>query len=265
MQGYIFDIKRFAVHDGPGIRTTIFLKGCPLKCHWCHNPEGLDKDISEVTKNIIFEGKNYQRKEFSGRIITKEKVMEIIKRDRIFMDESDGGVTFSGGEPTFQPDFLYSLLTACRDEGIHTAVDTCGFCPRDVLKKINPVTDLFLFDFKHPDHEKHAENTGISNCMILENLRFLLKSNKTVHIRIPLIPGFNLAKKVHKAIIKILMLHQPSIEKINLLPYHSLAWNKYKRLGKKANQNHIPVLKNEKIEAIKYLYSQHGFQVKTGG
>lgn len=266
MQGIIFDIKRFAVNDGPGIRTTVFFKGCPLKCYWCHNPEGIGRCTMNIVKTVKLDGIIYEQPDVAGKQVTVSEVMKIIRQDRIFMDESGGGVTISGGEPTLQPEFLLSLLKACQNEGIHTAVDTNGHAPETVIRKIIPFTNIFLFDLKHYDPEKHLKGTGVSNDLILNNLQLLIKNNKPVYIRIPVVPGFNFNDKDLSAMLALISAYKASIEQINLLPYHTLAKNKYKRLGMKSTMNRdIPGLKKEDLKDIKILFEQEGFTVKVGG
>ena len=265
MQGIIFDIKRFAVNDGPGIRTTVFFKGCPLKCYWCHNPEGIGKCPVNILKNVKLDGITYEQQEVVGKVVTLSEVMNIIRKDRVFMDESGGGVTFSGGEPTLQSDFLLALLKTCQNEGIHTAVDTNGYASETVIKKIMPFTDIFLFDLKHHDPEKHIKSTGASNDLILKNLQLLVKKGKSVNIRIPVVPGFNFNNKDLSAMLALLNVYKGSIEQINLLPYHTLGKNKYKRLGMKLNMDNVNGLKEEDLKDTKKLFEQEGFTVKIGG
>lgn len=266
MQGIIFDIKRFAVNDGPGIRTTVFFKGCPLKCYWCHNPEGIGKCSVNIVKTVKLDGKTYRQPEVAGKAFTVTELMKIIRQDRVFMDESGGGVTFSGGEPTFQSDFLLALLKTCRNEGIHTIVDTNGYAPEKVFKNILPYTNIFLYDLKHYDPKKHLKGTGVSNDLILNNLQFLIKNGTSIHIRIPVVPGFNFNDNDLRAMLAFLNSYRGSIEKINLLPYHTLAKNKYKKFGMKSNMNsNIPGLKKEDLKEIKEIFEEESFIVKVGG
>ncbi|UCH14195.1 MAG: glycyl-radical enzyme activating protein [Bacteroidales bacterium] len=266
MQGIIFDIKRFAVNDGPGIRTTVFFKGCPLECYWCHNPEGIRKCSVNIVKTVKLDGKTFRQNEVAGKVVTVKELMEIIRQDRIFMDESGGGVTFSGGEPTFQADFLLALLKTCRNEGIHTVVDTNGYAPEKVFKNIMPYVNIFLYDLKHLDPEKHLEGTGVSNDLILNNLKFLIKNGKSINIRIPVVPDFNFNSKDISAMLKLLNSYRESIDQINLLPYHTLAKNKYKRFGMKSSMNgSITGMKIKDLKDTKALFEERGFIVKVGG
>ncbi|HBC80263.1 MAG TPA: glycyl-radical enzyme activating protein, partial [Bacteroidales bacterium] len=185
MQGLIFNVKRYSIHDGPGIRVTFFMKGCPLSCWWCHNPEGISP-VSEDIVNLRRIGDNeFPQKETVGKYYSVKEILEILQKDRIFFQQSEGGVTFSGGEPMMQPDFLLETLKSCKAEGYHTAVDTSGYASLDNFHAIIPYTDLFLFDLKHLDAYRHIEYTGVSNISILDNLRMIVKSGKDIMVRIP--------------------------------------------------------------------------------
>src|ERR1035437_3769617 len=227
MNGIIFDIKRFAVHDGPGIRTTVFMKGCPLSCQWCHNPESISQEISTVAKSVRLGAKIFTEDEVVGREMTVGEVLCELRKEQIFMDESGGGVTFSGGEPLFQSVFLIEMLSACHAEGMHTTVDTCGYAKWDTLKKVALHTDLFLYDLKVMDPDLHIENTGVSNKLILENLSALLKTGKRVRIRIPLIPEVSFTGKNISETIVFLKRLNSHVEGVDLLPYHNTASHKY--------------------------------------
>lgn len=271
--GVIFDIQRFSVHDGPGIRTTVFLKGCPLRCRWCHNPEGIFpepelmffeyKCISCGTcarvcpeKAISFsseggKGKAFPRLErekctgcgvcaeacpsgawrLVGKRITVGELISVLERDEVLYDRSQGGVTFSGGEPLFQPDFLFSALQACKERRIHTAVDTSGYAAPEVLTKIALLVDLFLFDLKPMDEEEHRRYTGVSNRIIHENLRALVRLGRPVVVRVPLIPGITDTERNIQALAGFLRELRHGIQGVDLLPYHDVA-EKYQRLGR---------------------------------
>jgi pyruvate formate lyase activating enzyme len=258
MKGMIFDIKKYAIHDGPGIRTTIFFKGCPLHCPWCHNPEGIKQQVEIMispercihceqclhacergalqnhndvitlnTKKCDLCGACldvcYSRAiEQVGRYITIEQAVEEIERDRVFQEESGGGVTLSGGEPLMQPQFATALLKECKTRDIHTVLDTCGYADPEVLQEVSDFVDLFLFDLKIMDNEKHKHYTGVSNQQIFHNLRTLSKNGKTIHIRIPIIPGItDDGENIH--MLGTFLAPLQHIEKISLLPYHR-AW-----------------------------------------
>ena len=171
MTGYVFDIKKFAIHDGPGIRTTVFLKGCPLRCWWCHNPESIKQIKIDENNSCTASETSIVRK------YSVNELLKIIQKDLIFYDESDGGVTFSGGEPLIQIDFLELILQKCKSEYIKTAIDTCGYVKTESFERIYKYTDLFLYDLKLFDDELHRKYTGVSNNLIKENLEFLNSIN----------------------------------------------------------------------------------------
>ena len=240
MTATIFEIKRFAVHDGDGIRTTVFFKGCPLRCVWCHNPEGLSSapQIARYTHKCI--GCGECNKEgfvpedcigdaqiLYGKEITVEELLPALLEDRDFYENSGGGVTLSGSECLMQADFCTELLMRLKENGIHTAVDTCGFVPRTALDKVIPYTDVFLYDVKAYDEDVHIKCTGQSNKIILENLAYLNSLEKKIEIRIPYVPDYN-----DDQIEKIARFLAPlqSITKIRVLPYHNYAGSKYKAL-----------------------------------
>ncbi len=265
--GIIFDIKKFSIHDGPGIRTTVFLKGCPLSCQWCHNPESQRsvreklfavrrcigcreclaacpaKAVCETETGIVTDQEKClqcgtcsdicpaEACETAGREMTVNQVMDDIEKDMAFFDESGGGVTFSGGEPLSQPDFLSALLTACKERRIHTAVDTSGFSPWHVIDRIRHQVDVILFDLKLMNDEKHRQFTGVSNRGILENLRSLSFGGHRIRIRIPVVPGIT-DDEDNISAIGLFAAGLPSVPPIDLLPYHHLAAAKYERLGR---------------------------------
>lgn len=250
MSGVISNIQRFTVHDGPGIRLTIFFQGCPLQCWWCHNPECIPHPDSMEPKD-----KN---------IMSVKELMAEIRKEQIFMDESGGGVTFSGGEPLLQSAFLVNILDACKEEGIHTALDTSGLAPTKAFNLIVDKTDLFLYDLKIINDDLHKKYTATSNTLILRNLESLNERQKNVIIRIPLIPGITDTKENISEMIEFLN-RLPNLRNINLLPYHTIAESKYNRLNltyklkgvKTSDQNH-----NQKI---KQQFTDAGFHVRIGG
>jgi pyruvate formate lyase activating enzyme len=265
LEGIIFDIKRFAVHDGPGIRTTVFFKGCPLSCSWCHNPESIDHRPFAFQKKVMLDGEWFVHEECVGQKYTVDEVINILVRDRVFYEESGGGVTFSGGEPLMQPEFLTDMLVACQHEGLHTAVDTCGQVHRKFLDPILPFTSLFLFDFKHCDAVRHKQSTGYSNTLIIENLQYLLKSSKPLHIRIPVIPSFNQNENDLIEIMEFLKSLPGKIEQVDLLPYHTLGNNKYKRITMANPMDGIPALKKNDLLPYMEVFERGGFKVTIGG
>jgi pyruvate formate lyase activating enzyme len=216
--GIIFDLQRASLHDGPGLRTTVFLKGCPLRCAWCHNPESQRRTI-EVGRS----GKTY------GREVTVAEVMTPILADRHFYEQSGGGVTLSGGEPSVQIDFCRALLRACRDEGIHTCLDTCGHIPRDRLVSLMPLVDLFHYDIKLTTPATHLEWTGVDGELIRGNLRFLSEHGCAVQLRCPILPGVNDTPE-HAAAIERLATAYGCVG-VDRLPYHDIGRAKYVDLG----------------------------------
>jgi len=266
LTGTVFDIRKYSIHDGPGIRTAVFFKGCPLECHWCHNPEGrgyqpelifrpnrciLCDDCLTVCPNeaVTRQGDtiridrrrckvsgacaaacNAEALQVVGREMTVQQVLTEIEEDTVFYEQSGGGVTFTGGEPLAQPRFLLDLLSACRTRGLHTAVDTSGFAPWPVLDEVRPLVDLFLYDLKLMDDTRHIQWTGVSNADILSNLRRLSELGHQIKVRIPLIPGINDDEENLRQTGEFLagLPHVPPVE---LLPYHNIAEGKYAGLG----------------------------------
>lgn len=250
-QGIIFNIQRFSVNDGPGIRTTVFLKGCPLSCNWCHNPEGISSKIQKLNGDVF------------GKKISTEEVFSEIERDRVFYDQSGGGVTFSGGEPLAQPGFLSENLDLCKQAGIRSAIDTTGYANLELVKKLSKKTDLFLYDLKFIDASLHIKHTGVSNSEILENLDFLINNGCNVIIRIPLIPGVTFTTQNLNDIISFLNKYENKPE-INLLPYHRIATGKYEKFNMKYKIKGKELSK-ENIEETKNLFIAAGYNVKVGG
>lgn len=264
MKAPVFEVKRFAVHDGDGIRTTVFLKGCPLRCLWCHNPEGLrtlpelafraDKCRScllcvGVCPNgahaATAEGHVFHRErcvgcgkceavcpssalKHYGREMTPEELLPLLLEDRDFYETSGGGVTLSGGECLLHADFCAELLRLLKENGIATAVDTCGFVPREALDKVLPYTDVFLYDVKAIDASVHRRCTGQPNGQILENLRYLDACGKAIEVRIPFVPDHNDGEI---AAIGAFLSGLQNLTKLRVLPYHSFAASKYASLG----------------------------------
>ena len=265
MKATIFDIERNSYVDGPGIRTTVFFKGCNLRCKWGHNPEshnfkkeilfyknkcsgcGRCRDLS--TDNDSFFCFN-DAKEICGKEYSVDEVLSEVIKDKAFYETSGGGVTFSGGECMLQIDFLLEILKKCKENGIHTAVDTAGNISWESFEKILPYTDLFLYDIKAMNDEIHKEYTGVSNSLILENLAKLLKSGAGVHVRIPVIPGVN-DKEEEMKNIKAFFDINSYPEKIELLPYHAMGEHKYDALGKEVGKFDVP--DKEKIEKLKSI------------
>jgi pyruvate formate lyase activating enzyme len=266
--GIVFDIKKYALHDGPGIRVTVHLKGCPLSCWWCHNPESqkfspqllfrgerciaCDMCVSSCANGAISAGGGSMftdpnrcegngdcagvcpsgAREICGRVVDVKDVMAEILKERIFFEQSGGGVTLSGGEPLCQPEFAMAVLAECRRLGIHTAVDTSGFVSTEVLLEAIPMTDLFLYDVKHMNPEKHTEYTGVDNSVILSNMSKLGEGGAAINARMPFVPGVNSDEENLRATGSFLA-KVPGVTQLNLLPYHSAAEGKHDRWGMK--------------------------------
>ena len=254
MKATIFDIQRNSYVDGPGIRTTVFFKGCNLKCRWCHNPESqsFEKQIlfyqNKCTrcgrcKDLTVDDENFicfnDAKEICGKEYSVDEVLKEVIKDKAFYETSGGGVTFSGGECMLQIDFLTEILKKCKENGIHTAVDTAGHIPWESFEKIIPDTDLFLYDIKAMNDELHKEYTGVSNSLILENIARLLKSNVGVWVRVPIIPGVNDSEDEMKK-IKSFFEANGYPEKVELLPYHAMGEHKYVALNRKSENFVVP-------------------------
>ena len=220
-RGTIFSIEDFAINDGPGIRTTVFLKGCPLRCAWCHNPEGQEFQPQYLQKR--------DGPELCGYEISSEELSQKLLRDKAIFKANGGGVTFTGGEPLAQPEFLNDTLKATKE--IHRAIETSGYAPREVFDKILENIDLVLFDIKHTDSESHMKYTGVDNSAILGNLSALKESQKSFVVRIPLIPGVNDSVENMKKIADILR-GAKNLSRIEILRYHKTAGAKYSMLGR---------------------------------
>jgi len=260
MHGIIFDIKHFAIHDGPGIRQTIFFKGCPLSCWWCHNPESKSLDIFSYEKEDFIDGQKICTMETIGKRYSIEEVMTQIKNDLVFFEESGGGVTFSGGEPLLQYDFVLALLKECKKLDLHTCIDTTGIINSDNLKEVALLTNLFLFDLKHMDDNQHIKYTGVSNKLILNNLKLLDEMGEDIWIRFPLIPGINddesnLLRMMD--FLSNLVVSHP----ISILPYHKIGSHKYERYGINYRMNGVEESDNEHVTKIKDMFIDAGFNI----
>lgn len=244
MQGILFDIKRFALHDGPGIRTTIFLKGCPQRCWWCHNPESLNPGISDGI----------------GEPRTIDQVMREIEKEMIFYDESGGGVTFSGGEPLMQPEFLGVLMDGCREKDIHITLDTTGCVSPQVFDSLVDKVDLFLYDLKIIDEAGHKKYTGASNRFALENLQTLSKKRKKTIVRFPMIPGITDTNENVTAVAR-LVSGLKGIRDIDVLPYHRTAEQKYRRLKLENKMKGVMPPPPERTGEVKDIFVTYGLNV----
>jgi len=266
MKGLVFSIKRYSVHDGPGIRVTVFMKGCPLSCWWCHNPEGISPEPEEVVEIKRIGAKKFSVKKVAGEYYEPDDIVRLLERDRIFIERSGGGVTFSGGEPMMQPDFLIETLKKCSREGFHTAIDTSGFFPSELIGKVLPYTSIFLFDLKHMDPGKHEKFTGVTNALILENLRLLLNSDAEILLRIPVIPGIN-DDEQHLSELRnyIDKFNTGRIKMINLLPYHKTGASKYRKFNREDRMKDCKPPSPERMKELKKFFSTTGLKVKIGG
>ena len=242
-KGRIFDIQRYSIHDGQGIRTIVFLKGCVLRCKWCCNPESQEYEI----QTMLVDGKS----KTIGRDVTVEEVMEIVEKDRSYYRRSGGGLTLSGGESLCQPQFARALLATAKSKGINTAMESMGCAPYEVIESILPYLDTYLMDIKHINPEKHKEFTGKSNELMLENARRLAASGKTrLVIRVPVIPTFNDTPEEIAAIAQFAD-KLPGVDRLHLLPYHRLGQDKYDGLGREYFMKDILPPENEQIEMLK--------------
>ena len=221
--GRIFDIQRYSLHDGPGIRTIVFLKGCYLRCRWCCNPESQEYNIQEMTRA--------GKKEIMGRDVTVAEVMDEIAGDRIYYARSGGGITLSGGECMAQPEFSEALLRAAHEYGFNTAIETTAFADREVVMRLLPHVDHFLMDIKHMDSAKHKEFTGQPNEKILENAKYIAENANHLIIRVPVVPTFNDTPSEIAAIARFAD-SLPGVTELHLLPYHRLGQDKYTGLGR---------------------------------
>ncbi len=266
IEGLIFDIRRFSVHDGPGIRTTVFFKGCPLSCWWCHNPESQEIKSEQTIKTIKLSGKTFQLTETTGKFMSVDEVMQEVISDRVFYEESQGGVTFSGGEPMMQEGFLMELLKASKSSGFHTALDTSGYSSLQAMQHLSPWVDLFLFDLKLIDDTLHQRYTGVSNIPILANLRYLVQNRYRIILRLPVIPGItNTTKNISELKMFMQSLAPCHPLMIDLLPFHDSARNKYSRFLKVNKLADLPSLKPENLRSLAAEFESLGLKVRIGG
>ncbi len=289
--GMIFDIKRYAINDGPGIRTAIFMKGCPLKCWWCHNPEG-----QSLKPQLIFRANRCKSaqaclqacprgaiswkdgsltdwencdqcgkcaeacfsgaREMVGRKITVDELMDEVMRDVPFYDQSGGGVTFTGGEPLFQAQFLREMLQASKRQGLHTTVDTSGQTSWTILESIFPLVDLFLYDVKHMDTQKHSKYTSVPNRKILANLSKLAAEKARIIVRLPLIPGVNDDPENLRQTATFLAA-LPGLQGVELMPYHEIGVAKYRGLGMRYKMNDTLPMNRDQINKIEEILATY--------
>ena len=300
--GTIFDVRRYSIHDGPGIRTAVFFKGCSLHCVWCHNPEsqsfhpelmlragrcilceacaaacpqgGIERRNGDMHTDrarctvcgACVETCCAEGRQIAGRQVTVDEIMETILRDQPFYERSGGGITISGGEPLGQPAFLLALLRASREAGLHTALDTCGHAPWSVFESVRPLVDLFLYDLKVVDDARHIVMTGVSNEPILNNLLALANHGHTIILRIPIVPGVNDdPANLQAAADLITGMPSGALERLDLLPYHSSAAAKYAALGRPFPLEGLQTPSPEQMSAIAGQFANLGVPVTTGG
>jgi pyruvate formate lyase activating enzyme len=254
MYAYIFNIQHFSIHDGPGIRTTVFFQGCPLQCAWCHNPEGIPQFLEDSEGNIAHT---------SIKKYSIDQLLEDILKDKVFYDESGGGVTFSGGEPLMQTEFLLEMLKKLKELDIHTTVDTSGYAPVDIFNEVVSLAKLVLFDLKIIDNKKHQLYTGTGNSGIHKNLQHLADSKIPFRIRIPLVNEITADDHNLEEIISMLKGKGDIV--IDLLSYHDLAQGKKQKLGYKGNRNNLTAPDQKRITEIHDKLISHGFEVNIGG
>ena len=256
VSGRIFDIQKFSVHDGPGIRTIVFLKGCALRCKWCCNPESQKYEIQTMIQN--------GKEKTVGRDVTVREIIEIVKKDMPYYRRSGGGMTLSGGEMLCQSDFAYALLRCAKEACINTAVETTGFAPFEKIEKMLPYIDTVLMDIKHTDSAKHKAFTTQPNELILENaVKIAEKANKLI-IRVPVIPTFNDTEEEIASIAKFAASLR-GVKEINLLPYHNFGKDKYIGLGREYLMGELPSPTEERMQILKSVAESCGLKCKIGG
>ncbi len=293
-KGLVFDLRRFSIHDGPGIRTTVFLKGCPLDCWWCHNPESRSPEREPFFRaqrcircgacvdacpegalaredpglcracGACAEACYAGAREMVGREMSVAEAMEEVLKDRAFYEESGGGVTASGGEPLMQAEFLFELLKDCKREGLHTVLDTNGYAPWEKIEPLLPLVDLFLYDLKLMDEERHRQFTGASNRLILENLGRLSGRGAFLHLRIPVIPEVNDDEENLMA-TAALARTLPGVKRVDLLPYHQAALAKYENLGQSYRLTGTRTPAEVRMLELARMFSDSGLPVHVGG
>lgn len=290
MEALVFNIQKFSIHDGPGIRTTVFFKGCPLKCKWCANPESQKVEIEIIHNNgkckhclkcinyypeLKFDGKNIivpkgfndleimnicpnRAFEVEGEYKNIEDIVKTCLQDLPFYEESGGGVTISGGEGMVQPESLKALIKALKEYNIHLAIETTGAVNSETFKEISSMLDFILFDVKHYDSKRHKEGTGVGNEIILENLKWLINENIEYLVRIPVIPGFNDSIEDAKKFSKL--FDRYNIKKVQLLPFHQFGESKYDLLNRSYNYKGVKAYHPEDLEIYRDQFKQEGIE-----
>lgn len=262
MKGLVFNIQHYAIHDGPGLRTTVFLKGCPMRCQWCHNPESQRFGPAIIQKSIKMDGMDFLEQEITGQWMDVQDVFQEVEKDRVFFQESDGGLTISGGEPLMQPEFTLELFQRSHAAGFHNTLDTCGYAKPEVLEPILEYTDLILYDIKLINKLEHMQYTGVSNELPLRNFGLLKTSGKKVIIRFPVVPGIT---DKQENLNKIRALLEGSFSRIDLLPYHAMAASKYARLGLDYPLKHLKEPTTAHLEHLRSFFEEAGLDVSIGG
>jgi pyruvate formate lyase activating enzyme len=260
----IFDVKRFAIHDGPGIRTTVFFRGCPLECWWCHNPEARIDCGRETYRKRSVDHSLPASDNVIGPEVRIERLVDEIERDKVFYDQSHGGVTASGGEPMMQIGFLERLLTACRARGIATNVDTSAYASWTEFEKVLDIVDLFMVDLKLIDDKQHLKYTGVSNKLILENFDRLIKAGSRVRARLPMIPGLTDTADNVDSLIGFLGRYR-ELEHVSLLPYNRLGEDKFERLGLEYRPGAIETQTPRHMKELAGRFEKAGIEVRIGG
>jgi len=312
----IFDIRRYSINDGPGIRITIFMKGCPLRCAWCHNPESQSPEVQKLytaskcigaqdcievcpndaltltSEGIVTDGEKCslcglcaeacptKAIEMSGKLYGVGELMQLIERERVHIEHSGGGVTFSGGEPLMHPEFLIEMLKACGEKGLHRAVDTCGFVSSKTLLEVAKHTDLFLYDLKLMDPVQHKKWTGVDNRLILKNLTILAQNGANINIRIPFIGNINTGIEeitgMAEFITKLPFKNRGLVPNfrdatprqkmlVNLLPYHNIASGKYKKLEMLYDSGAMTEPTPDDLKIAAEIFGKYGIEVEVGG
>ena len=257
VKGRIFNIQRFSIHDGPGIRTIVFLKGCPLRCRWCCNPESQEYHFETMVSDGI--------QKPVGRDVTVAEMLEEIERDRVYYNRSGGGgVTLSGGECLWQPDFSEALLQVCKERGISTAIETTGYAEMDIIRRIIKNTDTVLMDIKHTDPQKHKEFTTRDNTLILENAKLIAKEAKRLIIRTPVIPTFNDTEAEIREIARFAASLE-GVSEMHLLPYHRIGSDKYAGLSRQYGMAHIEPPSKQHMEELLRVVEAQGLTAQIGG
>lgn len=258
VRGRIFDIQRYSVQDGPGIRTIVFLKGCMFRCRWCCNPEG--QEFEPVTLRAMHGKKD----KIAGSDVTAGEVMETVMQDAAYYQRSGGGLTLSGGECLLQPEFAAALLRLAHEKGITTAIETTGYAEESVLDMILPHVDYVLMDIKHMNSEKHKAFIGKGNEKVLERARYIASHAASMTVRVPVIPTFNDTDEEIRAIASFANT-LPNVRELHLLPYHRLGQDKYTALGKDYGMGSLPLIPDEKMRRLLAVAQESGLRCQIGG